>query len=261
MPQAFLSHSSKDSRIVKKVGDFLSKSLMKVWLDIDELSAGASLSHKILSGIKESDYFVVFISNYFLESDWCNNEIRSVYSRFVENKVKIISVLLQPESELDFSLSKESSYIFEDLLKRTIYVEIDEYDPDPGIKAVVDSIWKQESIRFEPIRVKNIDGQEIQLIKFKLQTRKLESDFLKTWRFDIESFLAQSEENRDNKPIVDNLPVAFNGAGPIWLFTSMAVPLKNRLSIFIYNIPDDEYICTYSLPKDNMLGKVLKANR
>lgn len=93
-----------------------------------------------------------------------------------------------------------------------------------------------------------------------MQTKKLESDFLATWDFDIEAFLAQSEDNRDNKPITHNLPVAFNGAGPIWLYTSMVIPLKNRLSVFVYNRPDDEYICVYSLPKDDMPGKVLKAN-
>ncbi len=72
-------------------------------------------------------------------------------------------------------------------------------------------------------------------------------------------FLAQDEENRDNKPIKFNLPIAFYGRSPNWLTTAMAVPLFNKRTIFIYNSPANEYICAYSISKDNMLGKVLKA--
>ncbi len=259
MPQAFLSYSWKDKSLVDKVADFLSKSFMKVWLDSDELSGGVSLSREILAGIKKADCFVAFITNNYFKSDWCLEEFDRVYNLFIKKKVKILPVLLQPRTELDFNLNKDRSNVIDDLLDRTAYIEIDKYNTAPGIKKIADSIWKGEAIRFEPIQEKEIDGQKVQLIQFRLQG-KLESNFLETWDFNIESLLAQSDENNDNKPIVDSLPVAFNGAGPIWLSVSMVVHLKNRRTIFVYNKPDNEYICAYSLPGDNMLGRVLKAN-
>ncbi len=260
MPQAFLSHSSKDKRIVKEVGVYLNKCFIKVWLDIDELSAGASLSGKIQDGIDKSNFFVVFISNNFLKSSWCVDEFDRAHPGYLKERWKILPVLLQPHSELDFGEENSRASVIKNFLDRTKYVEIDEYNTELGMKAVADAIWKDESIRFEPIQVKEIDGQEVQLIQFRLQGA-LESNFLESWDFDIESFLSLSDEKRHNKPIISNIPIAINGRGPIWIYAAIIVPLNNLFSLFIYNNPDGAYICTYSLSKDDMYGRVLKANK
>jgi len=76
MPRVFLSHNSKDKAIVKKVGEYLTRCLLKVWLDDSEMPGGAHLSSEITKGIHGSNYFLPFISNNYCKSDWCFTELR-----------------------------------------------------------------------------------------------------------------------------------------------------------------------------------------
>ena len=258
MPRVFLSHNKKDKTIVKKVGGYLSRCLLKVWLDESEMPGGAHLSSEITKGIHGSNYFLPFISKNYFKSDWCFTELRKASNYAVENKIKILPVLLEPMELLKLDdLPSDKRVIYSDLFKDLKYLEIDKYNQELGIKRIAESVWQSEPVRFKYIEEKTIDQVTLQIISFDIDN-DLPTTLLQTWDFSIMDFLAQDEENRDNKPIKFNLPVAFYGRSPNWLTASMTVPLFNKRSIFIYNSPANEYICAYSISKDNMPGKVLK---
>ncbi len=259
MPKVFLSHNSKDKTIVKKVGDHLNRCLIKVWLDESEMRGGSNISNEIAKGIHGSNYFIPFISNHYLQSNWCLEELDRVSPYSLEKKITILPVLLLRISKLDFSgLPEDRKILIENLLKRTKYLEIDKYNINPGIETIADSIGKNEAISFDPIEEKTIDNIKLQIIKFHLNVKNLPTSFLQTWDFDIEEFLADDNENPDNKPILHNLPVGFNGPAPNWLITAMTIPLKNRRTVFLYNSRTSEYICAYS-PDKSIIGEVLKS--
>jgi hypothetical protein len=258
MPQVFLSHNKKDKTIVKRVGDHLNRCLIKVWLDESEMRGGSNISNEIAKGIHGSNYFIPFISNHYLQSNWCLEELDRVSPYSLEKKITILPVLLFQRSKLDFSgLPEDRKILIENLLKRTKYLEIDKYNINPGIESIADSLGKNEAIRFDPIEEKTIDNVTIQVIRFHIQNGELPTTFLKTWDFNIEEFLADDEKNRDNRPILFNKSVGFYGKGPNWLFTAMAVPLKNLRTVFVYNTRTSDYICAYSMDK-NLIGEVLK---
>ena len=63
------------------------KSFIKAWLDKDEIPGGQSLVEIISSGIHGCSHFILFISNHYLESSWCYEELSQVYPYFREEKV------------------------------------------------------------------------------------------------------------------------------------------------------------------------------
>lgn len=257
MPQAFFSHSTKDKKIVLQAAEYLNHSLVKTWVDQSQLPVGASMAEMIASGIRRSRYFFAFVSQNYLDSDWCLDELRQVYSLFLKNQVRLIPVLLAPHNQLDLSkLSTERRDFLEAILRDTKYVEFDTHDPQKSVKAVADSLWQYEDIRIEPVRVLTLDGVGFQEIKFVLQKKELPSDFLQHWDVDMNDFIADSVT--DPKPIRFGLPVALSGISINWLITFLSMPFKNRRTVFVYNHFTRDYVCVFTLKDDHFVGKVLK---
>lgn len=256
MPQAFFSHSSKDKTLVLKVAEHLNRSLIKTWVDQAQMPGGSSLPEKIASGIRQSKYFLAFISQDYIDSKWCMDELKQVYPLLVKNDVKIIPVLLTARDKLDLTKLVQKDFL-ENLLGGTIFVEFDSYREQEGLDKIANALWQNEFIRIDPVKIITAGGVELQEIKFTLQIKTLPSDFLQTWGFDIEDFVAM--ESDDPKPIRFGLPVLFSGISINWLITYLTIPLKNRRTIFIYNNFSKDYICVYALEDgSHRVGKVLK---
>ena len=73
MAKAFLSHSSKDKEIVRKVANQLGNK--NCVLDEISFDPGRKTLEQIFSELDNSDIFVLFISNDSLESLWVKKEI------------------------------------------------------------------------------------------------------------------------------------------------------------------------------------------
>lgn len=80
-PHLFLSHSSKNKEIVKKLANDLNICEIDVWLDSWEINAGDSLYDKLSTAIEESKYIAVIISDEFNESQWANSELKQAIAR------------------------------------------------------------------------------------------------------------------------------------------------------------------------------------
>ena len=66
----FLSHSSKDKPVVRKVAERLRKDGLSVWFDEWEIKPGASIPAKIEEGLEQSRVLVLCMSANAFGSDW-----------------------------------------------------------------------------------------------------------------------------------------------------------------------------------------------
>ena len=92
MAKAFLSHSSKDKSIVRKVANQLGNK--NCVLDEISFDPGRKTLDQIFRELDSSDIFVLFISNESLESEWVKKEIRrakeNINSEILDRIIPII---------------------------------------------------------------------------------------------------------------------------------------------------------------------------
>lgn len=74
-PRIFLSYSTKDKPIAKKLVTALSERNIGVWLDQAELIVGDRLAEKINLAISTVSYVVILFSNNSLKSEWMRREL------------------------------------------------------------------------------------------------------------------------------------------------------------------------------------------
>jgi histidyl-tRNA synthetase len=89
--RVFLSYSSDLEQSVKEVAEKLRKSGTKVWMDIDRIKPGESISYSIKQAMDDTDTFVVFLSS--KQTPWVIKEIEQAQSK----KIRIIPVTTDPQ--------------------------------------------------------------------------------------------------------------------------------------------------------------------
>lgn len=71
----FISYSTKDEQIVRGLEKYISKEMVKTWIDHKAIGGGNSLIKTITKGIADADVYFLFISHSSLDSD-CSIEYR-----------------------------------------------------------------------------------------------------------------------------------------------------------------------------------------
>lgn len=81
--KVFLSHSSKDKKVIDQIFNEFQKSEISAWYDKYEIEAGDSITDKINEGLKNSDIGIICISNNFLNasSGWTKSELNYFIQR------------------------------------------------------------------------------------------------------------------------------------------------------------------------------------
>ncbi len=95
----FLSYSTKDEQIVRRLEKYISKEIIETWIDHKAIGGGSDLTRAIKKGINKSDVYFVFISQNSLNSNWVDREI--VWAMKREEKLKyefIVPVILEKEA-------------------------------------------------------------------------------------------------------------------------------------------------------------------
>ncbi len=250
MPKVFLSHSSKDTKLVQKINSHFKRCLIKTWLDESDMPGGSHLRNTIEDNIAGSTIFMPLISQNFCESNWCNREWNFAIE---EEDVLCIPIML-----IDEEFWKDQSEKIQTFLKRIQkqwkYINFDTYQFDKSIEQVEKAIWTNEPIRIHPIQVKEISGQTVQEIEFEILNQPLPTNMLKTWDIRLEDHI--STQDKDGKSITRGIPVAFAGRLPNWIYTYLSIPFYNKRTVYIYNQVSNEYICVYS-PEPTTTGTVL----
>ena len=84
MSLVFLSHSSTDKPIARRIRDELEAEGLQVWLDEVEIRVGHSIPNKLASGLDSADVLCLLVSKEALASKWVMRE----YHTFLHKSMK-----------------------------------------------------------------------------------------------------------------------------------------------------------------------------
>jgi hypothetical protein len=91
----FLSHSSKDKEIIRRIATDLTAEGISVWLDEQRIRVGDSIPEGIAQGLAESDFFIIALSQHSVESEWVKRELNSaLVDEISRRRVAILPVKL-----------------------------------------------------------------------------------------------------------------------------------------------------------------------
>jgi hypothetical protein len=100
-PVAFLSHSSENSSIAKRVATDLRSQGVDTWFDQWEIRPGDSLRQKIDEGIEKASFFLVLLTPESLKSKWVQVELDAGMVKRIQGTCRLIPILLGvPEEQL-----------------------------------------------------------------------------------------------------------------------------------------------------------------
>ncbi len=95
-PQLFLSHSSEDDPIVKRLAENLNTCGVDVWLDAWELRVGDDLHERIADAVDKSKFVAVLVSRHFSGSKWIKGEVHQALAREkAEGRNIVLPLLIQ----------------------------------------------------------------------------------------------------------------------------------------------------------------------
>ncbi|WP_017324127.1 toll/interleukin-1 receptor domain-containing protein [Synechococcus sp. PCC 7336] len=97
--QVFISHSSKDTPIARKLTQRLSEAGLRVWMPENEILPGDNWAQKMGQALEESELMVVLISPHAFESEWLKEEIQYALTAD-QYKGRLIPIFLDPKSEI-----------------------------------------------------------------------------------------------------------------------------------------------------------------
>jgi hypothetical protein len=89
-PKVFVSHSSHDKDVARKVTAALRGSSIHPWLDEDEIQIGDDFIKQMEKGLAECDFVVVLLTPHFLSGPWAQEEYRTTLERQVRNQCVIL---------------------------------------------------------------------------------------------------------------------------------------------------------------------------
>lgn len=131
--KVFLSHSSKDKKIVDEIFNNFQINEISAWYDKYQIEAGDSITDKINEGLDESDIGIICISKNFLnsQSGWTKSELNYFIQRRMRNSRKNFLIvnfdvphdelppLVQDYRYIDFS-EKDAMQILMNVVKKQL---------------------------------------------------------------------------------------------------------------------------------------------
>ncbi|MEI7825228.1 MAG: toll/interleukin-1 receptor domain-containing protein [Chlorobiaceae bacterium] len=133
MPETsvFISYSRGDKEIARQIRLKLESVGMRVWIDEGELLAGDSLIQKISEGVGDADYLVALVSEYSIESEWCQKEISLAATDGIKSRrTKVIPVRVG-DVEMPRTLAD------------VVYLDFDTTRAEESAAKIVDDIRRQ----------------------------------------------------------------------------------------------------------------------
>src|SRR5262249_16438586 len=101
----FLSHSSKDKPFVDWLYAKLQSADLRVWYDKYEILVGDSITGKVATGLKGSEFIIVVVSQQAVNSKWVQAELEpKILQRINEQQVTILPIVLGKTNPEQISL-------------------------------------------------------------------------------------------------------------------------------------------------------------
>lgn len=92
--KVFISHSSLDKPVVRKLSDAIKKAGFEVWLDEHELVVGDALSQRIADALQRARVVIVVVSPNSIRSQWLKYELNLATQRMVKGKCRVIPAVI-----------------------------------------------------------------------------------------------------------------------------------------------------------------------
>ena len=89
-PRVFISHSSNDKDFVRKLKADLDAQNLDVWFDEQRLNPGDSIVQGVSEGLRDTDYFILVVSQNSLNSQWVQQEFNSAMMSELSGKGVIV---------------------------------------------------------------------------------------------------------------------------------------------------------------------------
>ena len=119
MTSIFLSHSSRDKPLARRIASDLRDSGISVWLDEWEILVGDSITQKIQQGLDQTEFVAVLLTLHSVQSGWVDKEWQSRIGDEAQNRDVVvlplradacdIPRLLRDKRYADFAESYESA--------------------------------------------------------------------------------------------------------------------------------------------------------
>jgi tetratricopeptide (TPR) repeat protein len=153
----FISHSTKNDDVVKRLRDVLELDGFSTWVDSREFSGGDMLDETIIGKIKTAKSFMILLSIESLSSAWVQKELKLAHKVAKERKAdgyKVISLIMPgvPAGLLTPFFPKEPIHIF--LEQGATGPDLDEKMPDilAALGKELPNDWKRKgAIKAEPV--------------------------------------------------------------------------------------------------------------
>lgn len=120
----FISHASEDKKeVAEPLARELEKLGAKVWFDKFTLKIGDSLRKSIDSGLANSKFGIVILTNTYFKKFWTEKELNGLFSRYSEGNCKILPIWHNVSKE---EVSKNSPILADILGLKTADYTIEE---------------------------------------------------------------------------------------------------------------------------------------
>ncbi|MBL7823678.1 MAG: toll/interleukin-1 receptor domain-containing protein [Saprospiraceae bacterium] len=115
MTKIFLSYSSKDKDSVRKFVKDLESNDFEVWFDEDKIGIGDEIITKIQEGLQETNYLIIWLTKYSVESGWVRREWQSKLNEEIYlNKTLVLPILVEDCNIPSFLAAKKHADFRED---------------------------------------------------------------------------------------------------------------------------------------------------
>lgn len=129
MIKVFLSHSSIDKDLARKIANNLKNNNIDVWFDEWEISVGESITQKISQGLENSNFVAVLLTKNSVNSSWVEKKWQSKIGEEASKK----KVTILPLKADDCKIPQ--------MLKDKLYADLST-NYQKGFKFFVDSLMK-----------------------------------------------------------------------------------------------------------------------
>jgi hypothetical protein len=106
-PVAFVSHSSKDKEIARRLAEALQHHGVDIWIDHEQIQFGDSVVGKISEGLSSADVILVLVSKDFLQSSWSRAEYEPLLAREIEAGRTVVIPVRLDDADLPIMLSSK----------------------------------------------------------------------------------------------------------------------------------------------------------
>ena len=94
--RVFVSYSSRDESVARKLAEDLSREGIKVWIDINEILVGHDLADEVFCAIRGAEFFILLLSPYSVESKWVKEELTCAKIREMqEDRIVVLPVMIK----------------------------------------------------------------------------------------------------------------------------------------------------------------------